>query len=97
MAVLSGLGHRDTHPGRWIYLPFRDHRPYQTRSNKLPTTLVAPGRMIDNFLPISDAESLHLYSMVLKLACVCVHVHFAHMEMGYIRTITYGGGDEYEL
>jgi hypothetical protein len=36
------------------------------------TTVVAPGRMIDNFLPISDAlaESLSLYRMALKLACV---------------------------
>ena len=33
--------------------------------------VVAPGRMIDNFLSIPDAESLPLYRMVLKLACVC--------------------------
>ncbi len=32
---------------------------------------VAPGRMIDSFLSIPDAESLPLYRMVLKLACVC--------------------------
>jgi hypothetical protein len=32
--------------------------------------VVAPGRMIDSFLSIPDAESLPLYSMVLKLACV---------------------------
>jgi hypothetical protein len=31
----------------------------------------APGRMIDNFLSIPEAESLPLYRMVLKLACVC--------------------------
>jgi hypothetical protein len=31
---------------------------------------VALGRMIDSVLPISDAESLPLYRMVLKLACV---------------------------
>ncbi len=34
--------------------------------------VVAPGRMIDSFLSIPDAESLPLYLMVLKLACVCV-------------------------
>jgi hypothetical protein len=33
---------------------------------------LAPGRMIDNFQPIPNAESLPLYRMVLKLACVCV-------------------------
>jgi hypothetical protein len=33
--------------------------------------VVAPGRMIDSFLSIHDAESLPLYRMVLKLACVC--------------------------
>jgi hypothetical protein len=32
--------------------------------------VVAPGRMIDSFLSIPDAESLPLYRMVLKLACV---------------------------
>ncbi len=32
--------------------------------------IVAPGRMIDSFLSIPDAESLPLYRMVLKLACV---------------------------
>jgi hypothetical protein len=34
------------------------------------TTVVAPGRMIENFLPIPNAKSLPLYHMVLKLACV---------------------------
>ena len=34
------------------------------------TTVVAQGRITDNFLPIPDAESLPLYSMVSKLACV---------------------------
>jgi hypothetical protein len=34
--------------------------------------VVAPGRMIDSFLSILDAEYLPLYRMVLKLACVCV-------------------------
>ena len=33
--------------------------------------VVAPGRMIDSCLSIPDAESLPLYRMVLKLACVC--------------------------
>jgi hypothetical protein len=32
--------------------------------------VVAPGRMIDSFLSIPDAESLPLYRVVLKLACV---------------------------
>ncbi len=31
--------------------------------------VVAPGRMLDNFLPFPDAEPLPLYRMVLKLAC----------------------------
>jgi hypothetical protein len=34
------------------------------------TPVIAPGRMIDNILPIPDAESLPLYRMALKLACV---------------------------
>ncbi len=34
----------------------------------IETPEVAPGRMIDNFLPIPDAESLPLCRMVLKLA-----------------------------
>ena len=25
LVVLSGLGRRNTHPGRWIHLPFRSH------------------------------------------------------------------------
>jgi hypothetical protein len=33
--------------------------------------VVAPGRMIDSFLSIPDAESLPIYRMVLRLACVC--------------------------
>ncbi len=32
--------------------------------------VVDPGRMIDSFLSFPDAESLPLYRMVLKLACV---------------------------
>ncbi len=42
-------------------------------TDKGATTVVAPapGLMIDNFLPIPDAESLPLYRMVLKLARVC--------------------------
>ena len=35
-----------------------------------PTTVVAPGLMLDNFLPIPDAESLPFYPSVLKLV-VC--------------------------
>ncbi len=34
------------------------------------TTVVAPGRMMYNLLPIPDSESLPSYRMVLKLACV---------------------------
>jgi hypothetical protein len=37
--------------------------------------VVAPGRMIDSFLSIPDAESLPLYRMVLKLACVHSWIH----------------------
>jgi hypothetical protein len=33
--------------------------------------VTAPGRMIDSFLSIPDTESLPLYRIVLKLACVC--------------------------
>ncbi len=43
-------------------------------ADKGATTVVAPGRTLDNFLPIPDAESLHLYHMVLKLACVVAHL-----------------------
>jgi hypothetical protein len=32
--------------------------------------------MIDSFLSIPDAESLPLYRMVLKLACVLVHTKY---------------------
>jgi hypothetical protein len=47
-----------------------------TDSDKGATTVVAPGRMIDNFLPIPDdsEESLPLYRMSLKLACVYYHL-----------------------
>ena len=45
-------------------------------TDKVAATLVAPGRMIDNFLLIPDAESLHLYLMVLKLACVWYHIKY---------------------
>ena len=69
LAVLAGLGRRNTPPGRWLHLPFRGHRVIDP-TDKVAATLVAPGRMIDNFLLIPDAESLHLYLMVLKLACV---------------------------
>ena len=36
---------------------------------------VSPVRMIDSFLSIPDAESLPLYRMVLKLACVCARAN----------------------
>jgi hypothetical protein len=36
--------------------------------------VVAPGRMIDSFLSIPDAESLPLYRMALKLACVFISI-----------------------
>jgi hypothetical protein len=39
-------------------------------TDKGATTVAAPGREIDNFLLIPDAESLPLYRMVLKLAGV---------------------------
>jgi hypothetical protein len=39
-------------------------------TDKGGTTVAAPGRMVDNFLPIPNAESLPLYRMVLKLVCV---------------------------
>jgi hypothetical protein len=38
--------------------------------------VVAPRRMIDSFLSIPDAESLSLYRMVSKLACVWSRVSF---------------------
>ncbi len=50
-----------------------DHTTQQQVQSRIcwPTMVVAPGRMIDSFLSIPDAESLPLYRMVLKLACVC--------------------------
>ncbi len=42
------------------------------------TMVVAPGRMIDSFLSIPYAESLPLYRMVLKLACVCDNVELVN-------------------
>jgi hypothetical protein len=45
--------------------------------------VVAPGRMIDCFLFIPDAESLPLYRMVLKLACVC------ELDSGYSNASSY--------
>jgi hypothetical protein len=47
----------------------RPSRPHLQHS--IAGMVVAPGRMIDSFLSIPDAESLPLYRMVLKLACVC--------------------------
>ena len=38
-------------------------------------TVVAPGLMLDNFLPIPDAESLPFYHSVLKLV-VCAGMAF---------------------
>ena len=52
--------------------------------------VVAPGRMIDSFLSIPDAETLPLYRMVLKLACVCVGgklltwIHFWTQQIIYL-------------
>ncbi len=43
-------------------------------TDRRATTVVAPGRMIDNFLPTLDAASLPLYRMVVKLACVCTDI-----------------------
>ena len=34
--------------------------------------LVAPGRMIDDFLPIPEAKSLRLHSIISNLICVCI-------------------------
>jgi hypothetical protein len=49
--------------------------------------VVAPGRMIDSFLSIPDAESLPLYRMVLKLACV--------HTMIYCQITVYHGSSQY--
>jgi hypothetical protein len=52
--------------------------------------VVAPGRMIDSFLSIPDAESLPLYRMVLKLACVCaVDIYWKIFHTHVTRTHTY--------
>ncbi len=38
--------------------------------------------MLDNVLPIPEAESQPFYSMVLKLACVHIHAHNLHSRSG---------------
>ena len=50
-----------------LHLSLSGHRPTYLGA----TTAVAPGLMIDNFLPIPYAESLPFYPSVLKLV-VCV-------------------------
>jgi hypothetical protein len=45
-----------------------------------------PGRMIDSFLSTPDAESLPLYSIILKLACVCLS--YAYHMYGYHHQVT---------
>jgi hypothetical protein len=73
LAILSGLGRRYTHPGVLdvgFICPFVVIDP----TNQGATTVVAPGRMIDNFLLLPDAESLPLNRMVLMQSCVCVCV-----------------------
>ena len=55
----------------WLHLSFHGHRPCRFRSNDCSCSTAAPGLMLDNFLPIPDAESLPFYPLVLKLV-VCV-------------------------
>ncbi len=44
--------------------------------------------MIDNILPSPDAESLPLYRMVLKLACVCVvHCVGVNINIGVVLVV----------
>jgi hypothetical protein len=44
--------------------------------------------MIDNILPSPDAESLPLYRMVLKLACVCVlHCVVVNINIGVVLVV----------
>jgi hypothetical protein len=65
-------------------------------TDEVATTVVAPRRMIDNFLPIPDAESLPLYRMVLKPACVCayyvVYEQIIQYRVYYIYDIVCFGG-----
>ena len=80
LAVLSGMGRCNTHPGRWIHLPFHGHWPYWLRSNNCSCSRT-------NALQLSTfprcrfiAESLPSYHMVLKLACVCnTHIDIMHI------------------
>ena len=69
LAVLSGLGCRYTHPGRWIHLPFRGHWPYRLRSNNGSCSRtndwqlsIYPRRRIPAFIPHGIKASL----------CVCI-------------------------
>ncbi len=59
-------------PWIWLHLPFCGHCQLIELINA--TTVVAPERLIDKFIPTADAESLPLYHMVLKLLWVCVDV-----------------------
>ena len=65
LAVLSGLGCRYTHPGRWIHLPFRGHWPYRLRSNNCSCSMTNawqlstfPRRRIPAFIPHGIKASL---------------------------------------
>jgi hypothetical protein len=49
--------------------------------------VVAPGRMIDSFLSIPDAESLPLYRMVFKLACVCAFEHLHNSDREAVQVV----------
>ncbi len=65
LAVLSGLGRRYTHPGRYVYLPFRGHWPYRLRSNNGSCSRtndwqlsINPRRRIPAFIPHAIKASL---------------------------------------
>jgi hypothetical protein len=73
LAVLSGLGRRQIHPGIRLHLPVVIDLPIKEQQRR--AWVVAPGRTIDAdiFLPMpsttQNPRALPSYRMVLKLAC----------------------------
>ena len=59
-----------TLPGGWLHLSFRGHWPYQFRSDDGNCSELAPGLMFDDFLPISDADSLPFLPFGIKASRV---------------------------
>ncbi len=87
LAVLSGLGRRYTHPGRWIHPPFRGHWPYRLRSNNGSCSRkndwqlsIYPRRRIPAFIP---------HGGIKASLCVCAPIFLFRLCFNLISTNIY--------